>query len=311
MRKTPRVVTAPILIRPSSERREGLEETRCCGVKKSSRPLRAPPPGGSIDAVLPTEPRTPTVDTRGLTIGFVVGVPATVAAGAVLATMRSLFDETNAALVLMIVVVAVAMLGGRAAGIVTALAAVVSFDFFHTEPYLSLAIASRDDVETTMLLLVAGVLVGTIATAGRAAAARAGTAGDEIRRIHRVAEASVSGRSPAEVIAIAQDELRELLDLVESRFEALPTDDQVVRPRIGRNGAIEGVLDRTFRRHDDGRTGFELPPGGVELPVLARGQAIGRFLLAPRPGVAVSLEQRLVAVAIADQVAAVWTPQST
>ena len=261
--------------------------------------------------MLPTEPRTPTVDTRGITTGIMVGVPATVAVGAVLATVRSVFDQTNAALVLMIVVVAVAMIGGRAAGVVTALAAVISFDFFHTQPYLSLAIDSRDDLETTLLLLVAGVLVGTIATAGRVAKARAGTAGSEIRRIHHVAEASVSGRSPADVIAIAQDELRELLGLLESRFEAFPIDDLRVRPRIGRNGAIEGVLDRTFRRTADGRSGFELPPDGVELPVLARGQPIGRFVLIPRPGVAVSLEQRLVAVAIADQVAAVWTPQST
>jgi hypothetical protein len=69
---------------------------------------------------------------------------------------------------------------------------------------------------------------------------------------------------PADVIAIAQDELRELLGL-----------------------------------------------HGVELlPVLARGQHIGRFLLSPTHGVAASLEQRLVAVAIADQVAAVWIPES-
>ena len=74
----------------------------------------------------------------------------------------------------MIVVVAVAALGGRAAGIVTALAAVVSFDFFHTEPYLSLAIDSRDDIETTVLLLVAAVLVGTIASAGRIGAPAGG-----------------------------------------------------------------------------------------------------------------------------------------
>jgi hypothetical protein len=261
--------------------------------------------------VVPTESRAPTVDTRGLTIGLVVGVPAAVAVGAVLATMRSLFDETNAALVLMIVVVAVATLGGRAAGVVTALAAIVSFDFFHTEPYLSLAIDSRDDVETTVLLLVAGVLVGTIATAGRVARARAGAARSEIVRIHRVAEAAVSGRDPAEVIAIAQDELRDLLSLTEARFEAFPTEDRHVRPRLGRNGAIEGVEEHRFRRHDDGRAGFELPAGGVELPVLARGRPVGRFLVVPRPGIAVTLEQRLVAVAIADQVAAIWTPSAT
>ena len=63
-----------------------------------------------------------------------------------------------------------------------------------------------------------------------------------------------------------------------------------------------------FGRGEDGRGGFELPADGVELPVLARGQHIGRFVLVPTPGQAVSLEERLVAVAIADQVAAVWIP---
>src|SRR4051812_2928890 len=128
-----------------------------------------------------------------LTIGVVVGVPAAIGVGAFLAMFRSVFDSTNAALVLMIVVVAVAALGGRAAGIVTSLAAVASFDFFHTKPYLSLAIDSRDDVETTVLLLMAAVLVGTIAAHGRSARRREGSANAEIRRIHRVAEAAASG----------------------------------------------------------------------------------------------------------------------
>ena len=70
------------------------------------------------------------------------------------------------------------------------------------------------------------------------------------------------------------------------------------------------MQDRRFGRLPDGAGGFELPEQGVELPVLARGQHIGRFLLSPTSGVAVSLEQRLVAVAIADQVAAVWIPES-
>ena len=41
--------------------------------------------------------------------------------------------------------------------------------------------------------------------------------------------------------------------------------------------------------------------------MLARGQQIGRFVLEPHEGVGVSLEQRLVAVAIADQVGAALT----
>ena len=61
------------------------------------------------------------------------------------------------------------------------------------------------------------------------------------------------------------------------------------------------------RRRTDGAAS-SCPAGGVELPVLARGQHIGRFVLVPTPGHSVSLEERLVAVAIADQVAAVWIP---
>jgi len=257
--------------------------------------------------------RRPAVDdelTASLTIGIAFGVPAAIGVGAFLALFRSVFDATNAALVLMIVVVAVAAIGGRPAGIVTALAAVASFDFFHTKPYLSLAIDSRDDVETAVLLLVAAVMVGTIASWGRSAHRRAGTARSEVKRIHRVAEAAVNGTQAADVIAVAQDELRGLLSLHEARFEALPTTDLRVLPRIGRNGAIDAVQDRRFGRLADGAGGFELPEQGVELPVLARGQHIGRFLLSPTHGVAVSLEQRLVAVAIADQVAAVWIPES-
>lgn len=249
-----------------------------------------------------------TIDRRGLTIGVIVGIPAAVGVAAVLAAFRSLFDATNAALVLMIVVVGVAALGGRVAGVVTALAAVASFDFFHTQPYLSLAIDSRDDIETTALLLVAGLLVGTIASAQRLSRTRAGAALGEVRRIHRVAERAVSGATSADVIAVAQDELTALLSLRACRFEALPTDDGRRWPAIGRNGGLIGQTNLQFRRNDDGRSGFELPVDGVELPVLARGQQVGRFFLEATAGVAVSLEQRIVAVAIADQVAAVWLP---
>ena len=264
--------------------------------------------GGSLDDVTEQSTPQPTIDGPGLVIGLAVGVPATVAVGAVMALMRGFFDTTNAALVLMIVVVAVAALGGRTAGVITALAAVVSFDFFHTEPYLSLTIDSRDDVETTILLLVAGVLVGTIATAGKSARRRAGAAHSEIQRIHRVAEAAASGRQAADVIHVAQDELRTLLTLRESRFEAFPFPSATHLPRMGRNGAIELQPQMRFGVKTDGRTGFELPSDGVELPVLARGQQIGRFVLVPTPGTPTTLEERMVAVAIADQVAAVWLP---
>ena len=66
-------------------------------------------------------------------------------------------------LVLVVVVVVAAVTGGRVAGAVAAITAALSFDFFHTTPYLSLTMDSSDDVETTVLLLIVGVVVGTIA----------------------------------------------------------------------------------------------------------------------------------------------------
>lgn len=255
--------------------------------------------------------RESTADGSGWLIGVAVGVPVTVAVAAAMATARSFFSTTNAALVLMIAVVAVAAIGGRPAGIATALAAVASFDFFHTQPYLSMAIDSRDDLETTALLLIAGVLVGTIATAGRSAQQRATTARAEVRRIHRVAEEASSGADAARVLQVAQEELRALLTLRDCRFEAWPTPVEPPLPRLGRNGSIETGRDLRFAVAKDGRTGFELPPDDVELQVLARGQQVGRFVLVPTPGVPAPLEVRLVAVAIADQVGAVWAPTTT
>jgi hypothetical protein len=74
---------------------------------------------------------------------------------------------------------------------------------------------------------------------------------------------------------------------------------------LERSGVIRG---RTEWRIAKGG-GFELPPEGVELAVLARGHQIGRFVLVPTAGVGTSLEQRVVAVALADQVgAAVASP---
>ena len=257
----------------------------------------------------PSRPE-PGIDPTGLVIGVAVGIPVAVGTGAVLALARGVFGQTNAALILMIAVVAVAALGGRVAGVITALAAVVSFDFFHTEPYLSLAIDSRDDIETTILLLIAGIIVGTLAASGRRARSRADDARSEIKRIHRVAEIAASGADVATVIATAQDELGALLTLRESRFEAIPFHDDTRRPRLGRNGSIELQPTMRFARRGN-RSGFELPEQGADLPVLARGHEIGRFVLIPTPGVATTLEERVVAVAIADQVATVWSPEQS
>jgi hypothetical protein len=221
--------------------------------------------------------------------------PIAVAAG--LVGLRDAMLSTNVALVLVAVVVAIAVGGGRGAGAAAAVSAALSFDFFHTRPYLQLRIASRDDIETTALLLVVGLLVGHVAARASRARSSADASQGEIRRIYRVAELAAGGDDASDVIMAAQAELTALLQLRGCRFEAPPFASTL--ERLERSGVV------SFHRYRLQKGGFELPPEGVELPVLGRGQLLGRFVLDPIPETGVSLEQRVVAVAIADQVGAV------
>ena len=236
-------------------------------------------------------------------VGVVMAGLAPIAVAAVLVGVRGRIQNANVALILVVVVVATAAIGGRLAGATSAVVSALSFNFFHTQPYLRLTIDSADDVETTVLLLVVGLLVGHITA--RAMRARASAAGSslEIRRIHRVAERAARGEEAAEVLEAAQAELIELLTLQSCRFEAQPF--LTALPRLERGGQLD---QRVWRYRDEG---FELSAEGVELPVYGRGQQLGRFVLEPTAGVGVSLEQRVVAVAIADQVGAALAAPSS
>jgi hypothetical protein len=71
-----------------------------------------------------------------------------------------------------------------------------------------------------------------------------------------------------------------------------------VLPRIERTGAVDGA----HRRWLGGE--FTLPGLGAEIPVVARGRDLGRLVLIPDVSVGVSLEERIVAVALVDQLGA-------
>ncbi|MGH8999181.1 MAG: DUF4118 domain-containing protein [Acidimicrobiia bacterium] len=235
------------------------------------------------------------------TMGIAFGGGAPIAVAAALVSVRGEIDNANVALLLTVVVVAAAAIGGRVAGAVAAVSAVLSFNFFHTQPYLSLAIDSGDDVETTVLLLVVGLAVGQLARWARTASAEAKAGRDELARIRRLSDQVARGRDAADVIQEAQTQLSELLGLESAQFEAPPYASLEELPVLERNG---GVAAARYRAGRDGEFGLEWPAGAVSLPVLARGREVGRFVLHPRAGSAVPLEPRIVAIALADQVGA-------
>ena len=84
-----------------------------------------------------------------------------------LVPFRADLSHTNAALVLVVVVVAVAALGSRMAGVLAALSAAAWFarggaaigHSFLTRPYETFDISASADVETAVLLLVVGLIV--------------------------------------------------------------------------------------------------------------------------------------------------------
>jgi hypothetical protein len=220
---------------------------------------------------------------------------AVIAVAAVLVPVQDRLDPANVALVLMLVVVGAAAIGGRLAGMVTATAAALSFNFFHTEPYLTLQISDSRNVLAFVLLLVGGLAVGQLAHVaaerGREAARRA----TGIDQLHEIASLVAAGASAELLLDRARVYLMDELALSGCDFEW--GDGHAGPPDLDHGGAIDGPL-----RHGTG--GFELPRGGVSLPVVDEHRTVvGRFVLQPSAGRGVSLVDRKLAVLVADLVA--------
>ncbi len=174
----------------------------------------------------------------------------------------------------------------------------MSFDFFFTHPYQSLTIDAADEIATTLLLLVIGLVVAEIVTYSRRHRADSVSRGDEIARLHRVAELVASDADAEDVVLAVQTELIGLLSLRDCRYETAPATSDL--PRLERNGSIAG----DHRRWIGGE--YTLPAQGAEIPVLGRGRQFGRLVLVPDLSVGVSIEERAVAVALADQLGAAF-----
>jgi hypothetical protein len=234
-------------------------------------------------------------------IDVALGALAPIAAGAALVAVRDRVDSVNIALALTVVVVLSGALGGRGPGMASALTAAVSFDFFHTRPYLSVLIHDADDVEMTILLLVLGLISGQLASwARRTARLREGERND-FDRIRRLADQVAQGADAADVIGAARDELLSLFELVDCQFEPAPFRHRLDMPRLERNGVVANCRYRVQPNRD---LELEVPAEGLMVPVLARGQIVGRFVLDFAPEAGATLEQRVVAIALADQVGA-------
>jgi Domain of unknown function (DUF4118) len=205
---------------------------------------------------------------------------------------------TNAALVLVLPVLAAAIVGGRWGGAVSAVVAALCFDFFFTRPYYSFTISRRDDVETTIVLLAVGLVVGELVVRARRSQRLAAASGRQVDQIRRVAELAAGGGSSSRLIDVVERELVDLLGARGARFERPPFD--TVLPRLG-----HGLVTIPAADGDSPPLG---PGNEVELPVWGRGREIGRLVLVmpwDSVGVGIPSDDRALAVALVDQLGAV------
>src|ERR1700690_4182938 len=120
-------------------------------------------------------------------IALTAGVVVPLLVGAVLVPFRGTFANTAAALVMVGVIVAVAVLGTRIAGIVATASSAIWFDFFLTPPYDKLTISHRPDLETTIALVVVGLLVTELAARSRRHWRSANSSTAYVAMIHGIA----------------------------------------------------------------------------------------------------------------------------
>ena len=236
--------------------------------------------------------------TRRDTAAVLAGVAAPLALAAILVPFRGSFPNTDAALALILVVVAVAANGYRLAGILAAVSAAAWFDFFLTQPYERFTITRRADIETTVLLLVIGVAVTEIAVWGRRQHAAASRRAGYLDGINAAAQAAAAGSSPAALIDQVADQLTRVLSLQACRF-------QYGAAGLGRPARMrhDGTVIMADQPWDVDAEGF---PAGADTELLVEGGGVfqGRFLMTPSPNTRPTAEQRLLAVALADQVGA-------
>jgi K+-sensing histidine kinase KdpD len=216
---------------------------------------------------------------------------------------RDNFDNANAALLLVVVVVAVAAFGIRLAGVLAALSSAVWFDFFLTVPYNSFTINDSADVELAVLLLLIGAAVTELAIWGRRQQARASRHRGYLDGVITTSQAVAAGGSTDDLIDQVRAELTVVLGIDRVKFVA--GDKQTRAPRLNPDGSVTRGSHVLKIERDGLPTNSE-----IELAVQHAGEIRGRFLLVAATRIArPDLEQRLVAVALADQVGAALSTQ--
>jgi hypothetical protein len=215
--------------------------------------------------------------------------------------IRTRLPNTDLALILVLVVLAIGASGRRLAVVTAAISAAFWFDFFDTAPFEHPSIQRAGDLETTLVLAFVAIVGGELAVRIVAHRSHARSEAARLARLSGAASMLASGEELALVVEAVGHELQGLLGLVECTFEVAAPNP--ARGQIQRDGKLIPPSPPTF----EGEVTFDM----VEMPVWGHLHVFGRFVLTFPPGADLPSHGDLVAaVALTDQVGAAFMTQA-
>jgi Domain of unknown function (DUF4118) len=194
----------------------------------------------------------------------VTGAFGAMALGVALIPFRTITPASNLAFVFLVFTIVVAEVGGRGAGLATAVVAALSLNFFLTEPYLTLTINRPDDIVAFVALAISGLVAAAFGRRRARSSELLGQARHDVEALERVAQ-GLAASAPLEAVL---EELRRAFHLGglvlrhgdERLMAAAPSTAAT------RSAPAVALEPRTLlgneSRHRLGRRGFRLPEGG-------------------------------------------------
>jgi K+-sensing histidine kinase KdpD len=235
--------------------------------------------------------------------------------GLLVEPFRDTIGLENVVILYLLVVVAAAGIGGRAAGMVAALSAALAYDYFLTTPYHTLVIDTLAQVITVALLVATGIVVSIGGRVRRRSAGRAVAHANAIRLLHQVTETAAAGGA---IDRVAAEGLHELLGARRVSVLRRSPDGFAVTLDVGDTHMpidMEAVthLDREGRippgHHRVLNGTMVLPRNGVALDLVARQRPVGYLIIIPGHDVPADRTTRLALATIANQLAIAATKQ--
>jgi hypothetical protein len=229
-------------------------------------------------------------------IMFALAVAGPLLVALVLVPSRGEFAGAAAALVFVVVIVALAIGGNRFVGFVASVSSAIWYDLYLTKPYDRLAISHRPDIETTICLLIVGVVVSELAARSRHLSRVSEEETEYVDMVRDLTDLANGTAPSSAIIERAVPSMVRLLDLRDCRFERVPANPPMAR--IMSNGEVTHVgLDWPVNQ-------MGIPGPEAEIVAQWRGRDLGRFIITPTPGEPISRERRVVAALLASVVGA-------